>query len=99
MVSSGGFGVANKEYLSMDSIPEEAKNWVVDPSKKLTIFASLDYYFIIILGSSPYAHADSNLRSILVTGNREPRQKKSLTIVNHLAVEEEINSDHEVTEI
>ncbi|EFP03639.1 hypothetical protein GCK72_025363 [Caenorhabditis remanei] len=81
MVSSGGFGVANKEYLSMDSIPEEAKNWVVDPS------------------SSPYAHADSNLRSILVTGNREPRQKKSLTIVNHLAVEEEINSDHEVTEI
>lgn len=32
VTSSGGFGVANKEYLSMESIPEEAKQWVVDPS-------------------------------------------------------------------
>ncbi|CCD64980.1 G-protein coupled receptors family 1 profile domain-containing protein [Caenorhabditis elegans] len=80
MVSSGGFGVANREYLSMESVQEEQKKWVVDPS------------------TSPYSQTDSNLRSILVTGAREPRQKKSLTIVNHCAVEEDVNS-HEVTQI
>ncbi|CAI5455798.1 unnamed protein product [Caenorhabditis angaria] len=70
--SSGGFGMANKEYLSMESIGAEAREWVVDSS------------------SSPYAQADTRLKSILVTPSgssseqqQENRQKKSLTIVNH----------------
>ncbi|CAI2357962.1 unnamed protein product [Caenorhabditis sp. 36 PRJEB53466] len=78
VTSSTAFGVANKEYLSMESIPEEAKQWVVDPS------------------SSPYAQAETNLKSILVTGNKETRQKKSLTIVNHRAIEVEEDSEHEI---
>uniref|UniRef100_A0A8R1I0K1 G_PROTEIN_RECEP_F1_2 domain-containing protein n=2 Tax=Caenorhabditis japonica TaxID=281687 RepID=A0A8R1I0K1_CAEJA len=78
MVNSVGFGVPNKEYLSMESIQEEAKQWVVDPT------------------SSPYAQAETNLKGILVTGNRESRQKKSLTIVNHRAVEVEADSENEM---
>lgn len=98
MVSSGGFGVANREYLSMESVQEEQKKWVVDPSKQFYLKKKRIIITWSILGTSPYSQTDSNLRSILVTGAREPRQKKSLTIVNHCAVEEDVNS-HEVTQI
>lgn len=65
-------------------------------SKYATTKRTLELHSLHFLGSSPYAQADSNLKSILVTGNRETRQKKSLTIVNHRAAQLENNSVHDV---
>lgn len=77
MIPAGGFGIGNREYLSMESVH------IGEPA------------------TSPFAHADPNVRGILVTANREAgsRQKKSLTIVNHNAAEINIDMDHEPTQI
>lgn len=78
-----GLGMVNRDYRSVESIPEKSRNAVFDPTPS----------------SSPPKTAGTNIKGILLNGNSATRPKRSLTIANESAVEIDADSDHEVTSI
>ncbi|CAD6190652.1 unnamed protein product [Caenorhabditis auriculariae] len=71
LATSSGIGMQNREYMSMESLQDDATRWELRNGDV-----------------KPYLNGGeaTNLKGILITGNRENRQKKNLTIVNHLTL-------------